>query len=627
MNSQPNLKSIANKVGKLPTLPGVATKIMQAMQRETPNLSEISEIISSDAPLSARVLKVVNSPFYGLSNKITSVHQAMVYLGLNTVKSLALSFSLLKGFAPKKKGSFDYVQFSKDSLIGAVAAKLLTEKTNRQQGENAFFLGLLQNIGILIMAESMPAEYEKVISEAASSGSPLHEVESKLLDVNHMQVGAFVTDSWGMPATFRVPIGFHHCPDCLDSSLDDIGQLTKILHLSSLYIDLFKSSDLNAGYARIEKYIQAYGFNSVIDKSAIAEQITEGIKSIFPIFEIQIDEKRYIEIIDAARIQLADLSSELLNQVHSQAHCLDQLRQQVGLDGMTNLYNHKRFYEILHKELSHASRYKNPLSLIMSDVDHFKSINDFFGHQAGDHALKCLSAHLKNLLRDSDQIARYGGEEFAIILPMTPAKDALLAAERYRKSIESLKIIYNERNISVTMSFGVASYEKKREVDVEGLIKMADEALYDAKNTGRNKTCLYKNTYENNMSSITVLVIDDEEGVLVTVTKMLERLGYAVLPAKSCHEAKDFLNQNRDEIDMVIMDMVMPEMNPDQTLSAIRDFHPRAKVVLSSGYSLSSKDSANLLKRADGFLQKPYQLSELSQFVETTLRKDFNWAS
>ena len=155
--------------------------------------------------------------------------------------------------------------------------------------------------------------------------------------------------------------------------------------------------------------------------------------------------------------------------------------------------------------------------------------------------MKCLSAQLKNLLRDSDQIARYGGEEFAIILPMTLPDDAVLAAERYRKSIESLKITYNERNISVTMSFGVASYEKKREIDVEGLIKMADEALYDAKNNGRNKTCLYKNANENQTSSLTVLVIDDEEGVLVTATKMLERLGYAVLPAKSCEEAKDFL--------------------------------------------------------------------------------------
>ena len=103
MHSHQDLKALSQKIGKLPTLPGVAIKILQAMRRETPNIGKISEIISADAPLSAKVLRVVNSPFYGLSNKITSVHQAIVYLGLNTVKNLALSFSLLKGFAPTKK--------------------------------------------------------------------------------------------------------------------------------------------------------------------------------------------------------------------------------------------------------------------------------------------------------------------------------------------------------------------------------------------------------------------------------------------------------------------------------------------------------------------------------------------
>ena len=137
MASQNDLKDLSKKIGKLPTLPGVAIKILHAMQRETPNLSEISEVISADSSLSAKVLRVVNSPFYGLSNKISSVHQAIVYLGLNAVKNLALSFSLLRGFATKGKCPFDYVQFSKDSLIGAVAAKSLTEKINRRHGENA----------------------------------------------------------------------------------------------------------------------------------------------------------------------------------------------------------------------------------------------------------------------------------------------------------------------------------------------------------------------------------------------------------------------------------------------------------------------------------------------------------
>ena len=619
MGSQNDLTDLAKKIGKLPTLPGVAIKILQAMQRETPNIGEISEVISADGPLSAKVLRVVNSPFYGLSKKITSVHQAIVYLGLNAVKNLALSFSLLRGFAPKRKGAFDYVQFSKDSLVGAVAAKSLTEKINRRHGENAFFLGLLQNIGMLIMVESMPDEYEKVIGEAGSIGRPLHEIEKNLLGINHMEVGEFVTHSWGLPATFNVPIGFHHCPERLACPLDDIEELTRILHLSSLYIDLFKSSDLNAGYAEIEKHIQAYKLTSVVDKSDFAEEVAEGVKSIFPIFDLQIDEKKHIEIIEAARSELADLSSELLNQVHSQACCLDQLRQQVGLDSMTQLYNHERFMEILHQEISRAARYKTPLSIIMADVDHFKSINDFFGHQAGDHALKCVSAQLKKLLRDSDHIARYGGEEFAIVLPMTPLKDTLLTAERLRKSIESQKIIYDERSISVTMSFGIASFENNREIDVEGFIKMADEALYDAKNTGRNKCCPYKNQNPNQAPSLTVLVIDDEEVVLVTVTKMLERLGYDVMAAKSGREAVDFLHHNQNKIDMVIMDMVMPDINPDQILSAIRDRHTGTKVLLSSGYSLSGEGNGNLLNKTDGFLQKPYQLAELSRIVQATL--------
>jgi diguanylate cyclase (GGDEF)-like protein len=275
--------------------------------------------------------------------------------------------------------------------------------------------------------------------------------------------------------------------------------------------------------------------------------------------------------------------------------------------------------EILYQEISRAARYKTPLSIIMADVDHFKSINDFFGHQAGDHALKCVSAQLRKLLRDSDHIARYGGEEFAIILPMTPLKDTLLTAERLRKSIESLKIIYDERSISVTMSFGIASFEKDRDIDVAGFIKMADEALYDAKNTGRNKCCSYKHQNPSQVPSLTVLVIDDEEVVLVTVAKMLERLGYSVMAAKSGREAVDFLHQNQNKIDMVIMDMVMPDMNPDRILSAIQNRHKGTKVLLSSGYSLSGEANGNLLNRTDGFLQKPYQLAELSRIVQATL--------
>ncbi len=623
MQAHPSLKDMPRRIGKLPTLPGVAIRILQAMRREIPNIREISEIIASDAPLSAKVLQVVNSSFYGLSNQITSVHQAMMYLGLNAVKNIALSFSLINNSSKKTNGCFDHVQFWKGSLIGAVAAKLITEKANKPHGENAFFLGLLQDIGMLIMSQSMPNEYGEVLAKARSNGTPLHEIESTMLKFNHMEVGEYVTHGWGLPLAFSAPIGAHHAPERLSQPSSDIEFQAKILHLSSLYIDLFNHAHPHASsaYAPIEKRISTYGMASAVDPFAIAEQILANIKGIFPIFEIQIDEKEYIDILETSRNELAELSTELTDQVQTQSQDLEKIKLQLGIDSMTQLNNHNRFLENLQHEMSRASRYKTPLSVIMGDIDHFKSINDFFGHLAGDHALKSVAAQLKQMLRDSDQIARYGGEEFAIILPMTEPGDAMKAAERLRKSIESLKLRYNGKPITVTMSFGVAAMENAGEGEVEGLVKKADEALYEAKNTGRNKCCCYRiqDRQQVTPASATVMVIDDEEVVLVTVTKMLERLGYAVVVARSGQEAVEMLHKPTNRIDMVIMDMVMPDIGADQLLGIIRQNHSEAKVVLSSGYSLTHFESGNWLNRSAGFLQKPYRLAELSKIVRATI--------
>jgi diguanylate cyclase (GGDEF)-like protein len=623
MQTPGSLKEISRKIGKLPTLPGVAIRILQAMRREVPNIREISEIISSDAPLSAKVLQVVNSSFYGLPNQITSVHQAMMYLGMNAVKNLGLSFSLIHNFSGKGNACFDHVQFWKDSLIGAVAARLITEKANKQHGENAFFLGLLQDIGMLILSQSMPAAYGEVIAKARSNGTPLHATESALLKFNHMEVGEYVTSNWGLPPAFSAPIGAHHAPERLKQPSGDIEFQTKILHLSSLYIDLFNHANHRASsaYAPLEKAIAAHGMTSTVDPFAIAEQILANIRGIFPIFEIQIDEKEYIDIIETSRNELAELSTELVDQVNAQSQDLERIKQQLGLDSMTQLNNHNRFLENLQHEMSRAIRYHTPLSIIMADIDHFKSINDFFGHLAGDHALRCVAAQLKRMLRESDQIARYGGEEFAIILPMTEPGDAMKAAERLRQGVESLTLHYHDKPIAVTMSFGVAEMESAREVDVEGLIKKADEALYEAKHTGRNKCCCYRASTSPAATPppATVMVIDDEEVVLVTVTKMLERLGYAVIVARSGQEATDRLRQQPQPIDMVIMDMVMPDIGADQLLGIIRKNHPETRIILSSGYSLAHVESEKLLQQTEGFLQKPYQLAELANFVRAAI--------
>lgn len=159
-------------------------------------------------------------------------------------------------------------------------------------------------------------------------------------------------------------------------------------------------------------------------------------------------------------------------------------------DGLTGLWNQRYFKDYLVKEINKSLRYKNPLSLIMMDVDHFKSFNDTYGHQTGDIVLKSIAKVLEKSQRNTDIAARYGGEEFAIILTMTDEEGAHIFAERVRKEIESLSIndINGKPVRQVTSSLGIAYYTSG---SVSDFVEMADEALYACKDRGRNCVTTY----------------------------------------------------------------------------------------------------------------------------------------
>jgi len=175
----------------------------------------------------------------------------------------------------------------------------------------------------------------------------------------------------------------------------------------------------------------------------------------------------------------------------AQKNEIKMLKQQVVRDGMTHLINHQHFLELLSQEISRAERYKHPLSLLMADIDLFKAINDDFGHPAGDRVIKAVAGSLQQEMRESDHVARYGGEEYAIILPDTQIQDAYIVAERIRKTIDSLRIKYEDKLIHFTMSLGIACFQPEEKIASDKLIKRADSALYHAKKQGRNQCCVF----------------------------------------------------------------------------------------------------------------------------------------
>jgi len=167
----------------------------------------------------------------------------------------------------------------------------------------------------------------------------------------------------------------------------------------------------------------------------------------------------------------------------------EQAEELASRDGLTNLYNHRMFYSLLKDEIARTQRFKRPVSLLMLDIDHFKRVNDTYGHQAGDAILKGLSDLLVKQARAVDRVCRYGGEEFMVILPETDAAMAMQIAERLRAEVERQPFgINGGKTAGITVSIGVATYPQQVD-SLEALVKAADDALYAAKQGGRNRVC------------------------------------------------------------------------------------------------------------------------------------------
>lgn len=158
-------------------------------------------------------------------------------------------------------------------------------------------------------------------------------------------------------------------------------------------------------------------------------------------------------------------------------------------DGLTELPNRRCFDNDFNKEFLRAQRYKNNLTLVMFDIDFFKKINDTYGHACGDYVLKQISNAALQTFRKTDTVYRIGGEEFCVILTETDLNQAIIPIERFRKTVETLYLNFNDENIHVTVSLGASQFSQDF-ANCDEFLQKTDNALYQAKNSGRNKSVL-----------------------------------------------------------------------------------------------------------------------------------------
>ncbi len=196
----------------------------------------------------------------------------------------------------------------------------------------------------------------------------------------------------------------------------------------------------------------------------------------------------------ATQDELGHLGGTLNAMAEKLANSQKALEDLSAHDGLTGLYNYREFHRRLTEEVQRSLRYDHPFSLLILDIDDFKAVNDTYGHLAGDEALRGLAALIRRAVRPVDEVARYGGEEFAILLPETPGPGAFATAERIRDIIATHPIAISPgQTVGLTVSIGVAIYPQDAQSE-EKLIGAADQALYTAKNGGRNRVCRWART-------------------------------------------------------------------------------------------------------------------------------------
>jgi len=195
-------------------------------------------------------------------------------------------------------------------------------------------------------------------------------------------------------------------------------------------------------------------------------------------------EQRLSEKLEMLQARLSEMEKEA-----SQARrVIEEHKRRATHDGLTGLPNRDAYQHRLEEELARKARYGGSLTLVVADVDHFKRINDNYGHLAGDKVLQLLAKALRKSLRDVDFVGRYGGEEFVILMPETNAEEALAATEKLRTKVEASPFNFRKERVPITMSFGISEFHALE--DAETVFERADKALYRAKDEGRNRCIL-----------------------------------------------------------------------------------------------------------------------------------------
>lgn len=473
--SQSQLQTILS-CPNLPSLPAVAVQLLELTGDPNVAMSDIAKLVQQDQALAVKVLKTVNSSFYGLSSPCGSIDRAMGYLGLNTVKSLVLGFCLVETTKGAGDDGFDLEAHWRRAIVGATGARVLAKIVGGVDAEEAFTAALFQDLGMLATFAAMKTEYTQTIM-----GIPHRAVcqsEFDEMGFDHTQVGYELASKWKLPTDICEAIRCHHN---MDSVPPEHQALAQVVSLGATICDAMDETASKAAIRKIERLTRDWYANKAPEVGDLLEEVAEASRSMAKSLEQEIGD-------------LPD-SAMLMAQANEQGfeHQL-MIEREAHIDGLTRVANRKRFDAELSRVFGEFKVDGLGFGVLFFDADKFKNVNDTYGHGAGDAVLIDLARRTSKVVGGMGIVCRYGGEEFAVIVPGATLDECAQLGEDIRLKICSTPFDLSAIDgvpdeLAVTVSVGVSSTDAgatDRLSTGDQLVAEADECVYAAKDDGRN---------------------------------------------------------------------------------------------------------------------------------------------
>ncbi len=479
------LKTRLERCTTLPTLPSVALKVLDLCQRENLDLPEIAKVITNDPALAAKMLKTVNSPAFALRQEVRTLSHAVMLLGVNSVRTLVLSFSLLRDVRKGQRAAL--AAYWKRSVLSGLCAREIATALKFPYREEAFLAALLEDIGVLAFRQLGDAVYNDLLENAAWDHDRLIAGEHAAFDCDHAEVGAWLVARWRLPERFVHAVGFSHKPWRFDGDpKGDMNTLVKIAALAGPVADIWIRPDASgaAQRAHIEAAKIFRGQNLALEE--IVKNVATALPEIASLFEIDLGTVQQIkDVLGEAQEALVVATVE---GPRARPPVVPQPlppRKVPERDTVTDLATGPAGFVYLEQQFAAAIVADLPLSVVIGEVDGWSALTKRLGDVGTAALLKALAPHISSRLRKKDVVARNSDSDFMFILPETNADGAEVVAERARALIAEQQ--FASVGDKVTLSFGCATYTVGTCGSAAELVGLADRALYAAKAAGGNR--------------------------------------------------------------------------------------------------------------------------------------------